>query len=538
MINIPVWMFLLSYEKLRNNLLLENTIINMIYPGRGIFGSDFGTTVFVISKRYIKYYLASYRRLFDIQGEVKSNEEREKAFLSQKGEYFSNQYNFSKIPGTPIAYWLSNSVISIFDTQKKLSEEYGIGKKGLSTGNNDIFLRLWYEVNFEKCGFELETYKLPHKWIPLNKGGSFRKWYGNNEYVIDWYDNGNSIKSYSGSVIRNPEYYFKESITWTMLSASCFGVRFSNVGKIFEGAGPSLFVNKNNLHYILALLCSKLGDYFIRILNPTININIGDVCNIPVIISRKTEIELLSQDCINLSKSDWDSFETSWDFEKHPLMTHSISAVWDSEEDDPNVTRWLLENDFNFYKACANDKFSKLKVNEEELNRIFIDIYGLQEELTPDVADKDVTVHYICDTKDDIPETLKDSKYVLTKQDVIKSFISYAVGCMFGRYSLDTPGLAFAGGEWNSDNYKSFIPYKNNIIPICDDEYFSNDITNRFVEFIKTVYGEATLDENLKFIADALGGKGSPKEVINNYFLSVFYADHLKTYQKRPIYWL
>ena len=198
----------------------------------------------------------------------------------------------------------------------------------------------------------------------------------------------------------------------------------------------------------------------------------------------------------------------------------------------------LIENKYNEYKAVCNIRFDQLKANEEELNRIFIEIYGLQDELTPEVADKDVTVHYIVDSKDEIPESLKGSNYVRTKRDEMVSLISYAVGCMFGRYSLDVEGLAYAGGEWDVAKYVTYIPDTDNIIPICDDDYFDDDMTGKFIEWIKTVYGAETLEENLKFIADALGGKGTPREVIRSYFLNNFYADHLKTYQKRPIYWL
>jgi hypothetical protein len=225
---------------------------------------------------------------------------------------------------------------------------------------------------------------------------------------------------------------------------------------------------------------------------------------------------------INLSRADWDAFETSWDFKCHPLLCGERTVA----------------KAFNKWECEAEKRFDMLKANEEELNRIFIDIYGLQSELSPDVEDKDITVHRIYDRKEDVPESMKGSNYVVTKQDVIKSLISYAVGCMLGRYSLDVEGLAYAGGEWDSGKYKTFVPDKDNILPICDDEYFDDDILGRFVEFVRVVYGTETLEENLKFIADALGGKGTPREVIRNYFLNEFYKDHCKTYQKRPIYWL
>ena len=262
--------------------------------------------------------------------------------------------------------------------------------------------------------------------------------------------------------------------------------------------------------------------------------------SLPVRVENKQVIDNLVKSNVEISKSDWDSFETSWNFSKHPLLTHSVSKVFDTEginwQNRPKC--WLLKNDYEFYKERANGQFDQLKANEEELNRIFIDIYGLQDELTPDVEEKDVTVHRIYDSKEDVPESMKGSSYVLTKQDIIKSLISYAVGCMFGRYSLDKEGLVYAGGEWDDNNYRTFPADKDAIIPICDDEYFNDDIVARFVEFIKVVYGEATLEENLTFIAEALGGNGSAREVIRAYFINGFYTDHCKTYQKRPIYWL
>ncbi len=503
MINIPVWMFLTSYEELRFKLLKANTFINMLHLGRGVFGSDFGTTSFVINKSRMTNYNANYLRLFRKQGAVDSIEEKEAFFFKKLGQCYCTQENFGQIPGSPIAYWLNQSTINAF-ASKKIADGFGNAKKGLSTGSNDTFLRLWYEVDPRKCGFSLDKYTEPYKWIPLNKGGAFRKWYGNNEYIINWSNNGAEIKNFNGSVIRNPDYYFRESITWTMLSASCFGVRFSEKGKIFEGAGPSLFVNHNDIFYLLALLCSKLGDYFIRILNPTININIGDVCNVPVIVGSKEEIDELSIDCVNISKADWDSYETSWNFEKHPMVVNNCTTV---------------ESAFESWKKIASNRFEQMKRNEERINSILIDLYGLSSSLSEQVDDENITIH-----RADL-------------QNDIRSFISYAVGCMFGRYSLDVDGIVYAGGNWDESKYTTFRADKDNVLPICDDEYFEDDIVGKFVKFVEAVYGKDTLEDNLKFIADALGGSGSPRDVIRSYFLNDFYADHLKIYQKRPIYW-
>ena len=272
------------------------------------------------------------------------------------------------------------------------------------------------------------------------------------------------------------------------------------------------------------MINSCVGNYFLNLLNPTISFQSGNIGALPLneLYFGDYQIKIKVDKNVYLAKEDWDLFETSWDFQHHPLLrkVSTIAGAFD---------QWQTECD---------DRFNQLKANEEELNRIFIDIYGLQDELTPEVADKDITVHRVFDSKDDVPESMKGSSYVRTMRDEIVSLISYAVGCMFGRYSLDVDGLAYAGGEWDASKYKTIIPDSDNIIPICDDEYFDDDITGRFVEFVRKVYGDDTLEENLKFVADALGGKGTPREVIRSYFLNDFYADHLKTYQKRPIYWL
>lgn len=519
-INIPVWMFITSYEKLRIQLLKDNTILNMVHPGRGIFGSDFGTTSFVMSKHYISNYIATYRRLFEKQGEVKSVEERKKAFLNGFGCYVSKQVNFSKIPGSPIAYWASCKLLSAFQDGRPLSA-VASPCVGLQTADNGRFLRLWYEVCNQNISFDCtsteDSIARATRWFPYNKGGDFRKWYGNNDYVVNWENDGYEIKHNFDdngklrSRPQNTQFYFKNGVTWTLLSSSNFGVRISESHCIFDVNGMSAFSDSESMNrYILGYLASKVNFKILMIINPTLAFQAGDISKCPLIIKNENKVENIVDLNIVLSKSDWDSFETSWNFTEHPLINnhvHTISeaySLWDKE---------------------CNERFNQLKANEEELNRIFIDIYGLQDELTPEVEDKDVTVR-----KADL---VRD----------IKSFISYAVGCMFGRYSLDVEGLTYAGGEWDSSKYTTFIPDTDDIIPICDEEYFEDDIVSRFVEFVSVVYGSDTLEENLKFIADALGGKGTPREVLRNYFLNDFFKDHCNTYQvtgsgKRPIYWL
>ena len=501
MINIPVWMFLSSYEKMRNTMLRNNMIVNMVHPGRGIFGSDFGTTTFVISKTYIKNYVGRYYRLFDSQGEVHGVEERRTAFLHRKGLHTIQQEDFMKIPGMPIAYWLHRQIYEMYGNYKTMTE-IAAPKVGMQTSNNDRYLRLWHEVDFSE--FNGSSYGL--KWIKYLKGGAYRKWYGNLEYLLFYNKTPDFILQQKNARVLDLDFLKKKKCTWTDLTISKNSFRIAPDDTFYDISGHCFFPKEEDQLWLLGYANTSIFAELLKVFNSTIHCQVGDVGKIivPDIGDQKSKVSALAGENVDFSKKDWDSFETSWDFQHHPLLRNvpTIAEAFD---------QWQTECD---------DRFNQLKSNEEELNRIFIDIYGLQDELTPEVEDKDVTVR-----KADLGRD-------------IRSFISYAVGCMFGRYSLDVDGLAYAGGEWDASKCVSFAVDKDNIIPICDDEYFEDDIVGLFVEFVKTVYGADMLDENLKFIADALGGKGQPKDVIRNYFLSDFYSDHCKMYQKRPIYWL
>lgn len=352
--------------------------------------------------------------------------------------------------------------------------------------------------------------------------------------MLNWENNGTTLKYFKRSNLRNKDMYFQKGLTWSTVTSGKSSFRYFDYGYLFDNGGSCLFTNENLL-YIQGLLNSVVSQELLTI-QPTINNQPGTIGSIPLIISKKNIVESIVAKNIKLVKNNWDSFETSWDFQISPLVRLKNNMTFTITDND-SISYFLQ----SIYCSWANEceiRFNQLKANEEELNRIFINIYGLQDELIPEVEDKDVTVYRIFDNKEDIPESMGNSKYALTKQDVIKNLISYAVGCMFGRYSLDIDGLAYAGGEWDNTKYTTYQADKDNIIPICDDEYFDDDIVGRFIKFIEVVYGKNTLEENLKFIADALGGKGQPKEVIRRYFLNDFYKDHCKTYQKRPIYWL
>lgn len=507
MINIPVWMSKSSFEQLRYKLLALHTFVAVAHCGRGIFGSDFGTVAFVVQNSHIKMYKALFRQLFDELGAVDSVEQKEKWFLEGKGVFYAYPDKFLKIASYPIAYWVSDRLLTILNECKPLTE-FAAPRKGLTTGDNDTFARLWFEIALAKFGINGNNHA---KWYPMTKGGDFRRWYGNNSYVVNWENDGEALKNFKDdngklrSVIRNSQYYFQDCISWNDTTATGkIAFRYQTKEFIPNASGPCVYANKN-LWYLFGLLNSKVSQVLLEILAPNMKFEVGQMGLVPIIMENRPEVEELSHNTVRIAKSDWDSFETSWNFKKHPLL-RNVSTISEA---------------FNQWNTECDDRFNQLKANEEELNRIFIDIYGLQDELTPEVEDKDVTVR----------------RADLTRE--IKSLLSYAVGCMFGRYSLDVDGLAYAGGKWDDSKYTTFIPDADNVLPITDEEYFTDDIVGRFVEFVKVVYGTDTLEDNLAFIAKALGTKGtSPRAVIRNYFLNGFYADHVKIYQKRPIYWL
>lgn len=558
MITQPSWLFLSSFEDLRTQILDNQNITSLLHMGRGIFGIDFGSCAFTFRKANLKNYNGSYFRLhqrtfqyinpedianlyltakqnhdfvFDFSSYKANADENDKEEFENskplKIYYEAKQTDFHSIPGSPIAYWASDRVREIFKNSKDL-RLIAPPRAGLQTGENDLFIRKWQEIDktkmYESCSSCDESELLNYKWYPYNNGGAFRKWYGNKFDVVNWYKNGKDIKQDkleklkiglclpSNSKPKNMEYYFKESITWSFVSSTSFGVRYSKAGAIFDIAGSSVFASKDNIKYLTGFLCSKIVFEFLKLLNPTLNFQVGNVGSLPIIFPKdeniKKQIDSIVDENIQISKDDWDSFETSWDFEQHPLLRYKENGK--------------VEDSFNKWKEYKQEQFNKLKANEEELNRLFIEIYGLQDEMTPEVYDKDITVR----KADEIRE--------------IESLMSYAVGCMLGRYSLDKKGLVFAGGEFNKDNYKTFKADDDAIIPILSEHYFSDDITERFKNFIKIAFGDKYYEENLEYIASVLGKKSNETvdATIRNYFSKDFYNDHVKMYQKRPIYWL
>ena len=533
MITMHSWMFLSSFEKLRVKLQ-QQTIVNMAHLGARAFeeigGEVVQTTSFVLSKKHEDKYVGIYCRLVEPNNQA----EKENSFIRKEKIYRAKQNDFKKIPGSPVAYWVNEKVYHVFENGVRF-KTIGDTRQGMATSDVNRFTRLWYEVDCCNIGWNYSkldsTEDGVHTWYPYIKGGTFRKWYGNEDYLVNWKFNGKEVKEYAAKLyksysrtIKNISEYLKPCISWGMVTTNNLSVRYYPAGHIFDIAGCCCFSNDEVRLYLLGFLNSCIANTFCKILNPTINMNVGDIGNLPLIVSKtyKEKVDFLVERCIELAKLDWNSFETSWDFKCHPLIS-VISQNRTLFEDTSDID---LSECYICWENECNERFNQLKANEEDLNSIFIDIYGLQDELTPEVEDKDVTV-----CKADL-------------QRDIKSQISYAVGCMFGRYSLNKEGLGYAGGEWDESIYSTFAPDRDNIIPICDEEYFSDDIVSRFCEWVKIVYGEKSLETNLDFIAKALGNKGNTsREVIRNYFLNDFFKDHCNTYSvtgsgKRPIYWL
>lgn len=525
MITQQAWMFLSSYEKLRTKIVNETRIINMANLGARAFeeigGEVVQTTTFIISKGFKEDYRGNYIRLVDFKSQDSKKEAYKNAINSKVSEikFSLGQDNFKKIPGMPIAYWASESLITAFESGKPISD-FVEPKVGLQTGDNDRFLRLWWEVDINNIKFDAKSLEdakqSKKKWFPYNKGGAFRRWYGNYDYIINWENDGQEIRNFVDnngklrSVTRNPNFYFKESLTWSDVTSGAFSIRYRSSGSIFDSTGHSAFTeNKSDQLYLLGLLNSPVADYIFNILNPTIHMHIGYVSLFPTIINEsiRKRVSELVEEAIILSKNDWIDNEQGWyTFGKSPLLGYFKT----------------LEDSIRIRNEKLTTNILRMKSIEREINTYSISEYKMNEELSMEIEDQPVSL-----------------KSINNKRE-IKDFISYAVGCAFGRYSLDEEGLIYAGGEWDPSRYQKFKPDTDNILLITDDEYFKKgqyDIVNRFIDFVELTFGQDTLEENLQFIADTLGGKGTSREIIRRYFVKDFYKDHLKTYSNRPIYW-
>ena len=543
LVTMESWMFLSSFEALRKKIIENTCIQSLTHFGWHIMRIAFGTVTFILEKRRPD---DKFRGTYSYMEIDNINRETERPIhfpVKDNGRFkIANQKDFEKIPGSPIGYWLSEKFLSVFNN--KLIGDLEFCKKGADTGNNDYFIRFWHELENNKIDFG-------NKWIFYNKGGNFRRWYGNYEYVINWENDGELLKR-STANLRSKHLYFKKSITWGALTAGKFNVRYSDKATIFDSAGSSIFIDKayNSLEVYTALLNSKLVNKVLSVINPTLNYGSGSVSNVPIKKIKNTFVSDLAIENINMSKIDWNSRETSWDFQQNELIRCKSNCGQNcadidllSNEDRDEILEIekiptdsnLLEDCYEAYKSKWTKMFFQLHRNEEELNRQFIEIYGLQDELTPDVPLEEITILQ--------EETsIENGELVFHADEVFAQFVSYAVGCMFGRYSLDKEGLILANqGETLQDYLEkvgrgeeelTFVPDRDNIIPVLDDEWFRDDIVERFYTFLKASFGEENFRKNLDFVEECLG------KDIRKYFTRDFYKDHIRRYKKRPIYWM
>lgn len=525
------WMFLKSFERFRENVITNKDFVCLCDFGTELFEGKIGhlpvaawvnrnskTNQRMISVRLVDY---CYSR----------RDEKEQEFFNKDNWHYTTPDLLHQIPGSPLAYWVNENFANNY--QKKKIEDYAEVITGMTIGDNNKYLRLWFEVSRKKIAIgndnmnQIDISKT--NWIPYSKGGNRRNWYGNYEYVVNWSQKAN----FNRSKTTLQHLYLREALTWPFIAMNKFSARLLPCGFLWDVAGsPCFFREKDEEYYALGLMCSKVTNYILNAVNPTVNVQAADIAKIPMIVEqsevKQRIIELVNR-CLDISKKDWDSFETSWDFVKHPLVP--TQSEWDEQlgsqfAESRKRAFSLISWHYNRWEDECNNRFDSLKNYEEELNKLFIDIYGFQDKLTPEVDEKDVTVR-----KADL-------------QRDIKSLLSYAVGCMLGRYSIDFGGLSYAGGVWDKEKYVRFTPDKDNFIPITDEEYFDDDIIGLLCKWLEVVYGKESLEENLDYIAQALGNKGNTsRDVIRNYFLTDFYKDHSTTYSvtgsgRRPVYWL
>lgn len=524
MINMHSWMFISSYSDLRNHLFKTAEIVSMIHLGKHAFDSIPGervqTTAFVIRSIFVPEYKGIYCRLVD----GTSEESKRELFLSEENRYKSGYEEFYCITDAPTAYWISPKMRDCF--KNEALEKKGYSFQGIITGSVDVMLKLWHEVDFNDITLEETDYEvLKHSdtYYPYVKGGTHRKWAGNHDYVIHWFNNGDNL---TRSRTENRPYFFKAGITWSLISMSDMAFRYVEKGFLCDVSGSSYYPNKSDeVWHTLGLLNSKVMSKILQVINPTTNLNIRDILLVPYTNEGMEITKNLAKENVEISKEEWDSYETSWNFKRHPMVPSS----YDKQEQETSQFAASRMAKFGLvswhYEKWQNDceeRFNILKANEEELNRIFIDIYGLQDELLPEVDDSDVTVR------------------LANRERDIKSIISYLVGLVMGRYSLDVDGLAYAGSDWNSSKYQTYQPDDDGIVPIYNTIGMSDGLTTKIIELIKLIYGEDSYRENIDFIAEALGKNNneSSEETLNRYLNDGFYTDHLKIYQKRPIYWL
>lgn len=516
-----VWMFISSYENLRTHFIDHATITSLIQlEYSGFDGATVPICTFTLAKSHVSNFMGSYIRLSDFRGSENQAPKTLEAINNPDCGWFFNAKpdDFKKIPDSPVAYWVSEKVREIFEKSPSLGE-VADARQGLATADNNRFLRLWQEVNIQRIGFGIENREQAQlsgkKWFPYNKGGDFKKWYGNQDYIVNWEQDGLEIRDNidengkQRSRPQNTDYYFNPSVSWSKITSSLFSMRYFPTGFIFADAGMSVFAEDSTIKKVMGCLNSKVSETLLSNMSPTLNFEAGTISKFPLIEDINNYQEVIDR-LITQSKSDWDSYETSWDFSQNPII----------RTQQPN-----LEQAFNTWQQQNADAVAEMKRLEEENNKLFIDAYGLQDELTPDVPDEQITL-----TRADRE---KDSQRL----------VSYALGCMMGRYSLDEPGLIYAHAgnqDFDASRYQTFPADADGIIPLTEMHWFEDDATHRIQEFLTAVWGKDTLDANMQWLAESLDKKASEtaEDTIRRYLASKFYKDHMQTYKKRPIYWL
>ena len=518
MVTMQSWMFLSSYEAMREKLLQDRTLSCMVHMGNGVMGIAFGTAATVMLNNHVNNYEGSFSYCenddvneYGIPKQFPVQNERLKT---------AKPDDFKKIPGSPIAYWVSEKVREIFDVSPSLSL-IAETRKGMVTGSNENYVRSWYEINtstFGSTGYSRESAKKSGlKWFPYNKGGGFRKWYGNKLDVVNWQDDGVLLQTARHpkenriwATNFNLDYIFKPNVNWGAVTSSEFSARYSSGSELFDAGGSAAFTENYSLPLLIAYLNSYVASYCLKTINPTLNFQAGNISNLPIKIMTSDTIATSTCKLIDLSKTDWDSYETSWDFTQNPII---------------RTQQPTLEHSFSTWQQQNADAVAEMKHLEEENNKLFIEAYGLQDELTPEVPDAQITL-----TRADHE---KDSQRL----------VSYALGCMMGRYSLDEPGLIYAHAgnqDFDSSRYQTFPADADGIIPLTEMHWFEDDATHRIQEFLTAVWGKDTLDTNMQWLAESLDKKANEtaEDTIRRYLASKFYKDHMQTYKKRPIYWL
>lgn len=528
-----VWMFISSYGELREFLISKKTLTSLVQlEYSGFDGATVPICTFTVENALKPKFRGGYVRLSKFRGSENQAPRTIEAIKNPSCGWFyrASAANFTKIPGSPIAYWVSDKEIGAYASNQLLGNSC-YPRKGLDTGENDKFLRLWHEVSL--TGSCLDNSDHSRAWFPYNKGGDFRRWYGNREYLINWQNDGFEIKqrlSWASKkpTIRNADYYFREGFAWTTISSGGFSARYSPPGALFDNGGCTIFAD-SALMTIGGFVNTKIMSRHLEFLSPTLNFQPGDISRAPFpreLLSVKTT----TQECVTISSSDWDSYETSWDFASHPLL-------------NPDSRQPTLKATYQKLRTHWQEMTLEMQRLEQENNRIFIEAYGLQDELEPDVPPNEITLtcnpHYRYGK-----DKSEDELEALLLADTMRELVSYAVGCMFGRYALDKPGLILANQGETFDDYLQQIPQStfpaddDNVIPMLDGDWFTDDIAERFRKFLRVAFGEENYEENLQFVEQGLNIKGKRSYNIRDYFLKEFYTDHVKRYKKRPIYWM